>query len=181
METHPSHGNHPPARQWYVQVDEQPYGPFDDAALWKFMCEGRVSPQSLVSNSPNSGYRAVSADPGLMSWLAQTPQAMAASVPATQAPEAAPTVFMIMGEIRSGRGMEFLRTLQSLGQVQRIGDTVWLLQARAKADDVRDVLSQPLGPTDRLFVLDSFANAPAWFNLSPQMDEQIAALWDTTR
>jgi hypothetical protein len=43
---------------------------------------------------------------------------------------------------------------------------------------VRDILSQPLGADDRLFILDSFANKTAWFNLSPEMDEQIARLWD---
>lgn len=71
-----------------------------------------------------------------------------------------------------------MRTLQGLGPVQRIGDTVWILQARVRANDLRDILSQPLGADDRLFILDSFANETAWFNLSPDMDQQIAALWD---
>lgn len=167
------------ARHWFVQVDDQPYGPFDDKTLWAFMCEGRVNALSLISHSANTGFRPVSADPGLMNWLQQVPNKDQKETAPQQ--DARPTVFMIMAEIRSGRGMELMRTLQGLGTVQRIGDTVWLLQAQAKAGDIRDILSQPLGANDRVFVLDSFANDTAWFNLSPDMDNQIAALWNIER
>ena len=169
-------------RQWYVQVDGQAYGPFDDQTLWSYMVEGRVSAQSLLSQSPNTNYRPVSADPGLMNWLTQATNTQPASVPsAEQAPAAPPTVFMIMAEIKSGRGMNFLQTLQSLGSTQRLGETVWVLQARTTAEMLRDVLSQPLGASDRLFVLDSFANETAWFNLSKEMDSQIPKLWNIER
>lgn len=184
---HPESGqssahSQPTIRQWFVQVDGQPYGPFDDKTLWSFMCEGRVNPQSFISQSASSGFRSVSADPGLMNWLSQVPKADALKQAESQPkPQAAPTVFMIMAEVRSGRGMDLIQTLQGLGSVQRIGDSVWLLRAEAKADDVRNVLSQPLGPNDRLFVLDSFANETSWFNLSPDMDAQIASLWDIKR
>ncbi|WP_427451087.1 hypothetical protein [Litorimonas sp. WD9-15] len=169
------------ARQWFVQVDDQPYGPFDDQMLWSFMCEGRVNPQSLISQTASSGFRPVSADPALMNWLSQVPSAAPAELNPEPKPKPAPTVFMIMAEVRSGRGMDLIQTLQGLGHVQRIGDAVWLLGAEATAEDVRNVLSQPLGSNDRLFVLDSFANETAWFNLSPDMDGQIAALWNIKR
>lgn len=161
-------------RQWFIQVDGQAYGPFDDKTLWSYMIEGRVSAQSLISQTANTGYRPVSADPGLMNWLSQateTPEKISE-------PEANPTVFMIMAEIRSGRGMNFLQSLQSLGSTQRLGGSVWILQARTNAETLRDILSQPLSADDRLFVLDSFANETAWFNLSPEMDDQIAQLWN---
>ena len=141
------------------------------------MCEGRVNALSLISQSANSEFRPISANPGLMNWLGQVPKAQAKQ-PIAAKPEAELTVFMIMAEIRSGRGMELMRTLQGLGQVQRIGDTVWVLKARAHANQIRDILSQPLGADDRLFILDSYANETAWFNLSPDMDAQIASLWD---
>lgn len=164
-------------RQWFIQVDGQAYGPFDDRTLWAYMVEGRVSAQSLISHTANTGYRPVSADPGLMNWLSQ-----AINQPVEQPePELQPTVFMIMAEIRSGQGMNFLQNLQSLGATQRLGGSVWILQARTTAETLRDILSQPLGADDRLFVLDSFANETAWFNLSSEMDDQIAQLWNIQR
>ena len=121
-------------RQWYIQVDKQAYGPFDDQTLWTYMLEGRIRAQSLISNSANTGYRPLSADPGLMNWLAQaTQQQGTLPEPTTQSQQPA-TVFMIMAEIKSGRGMNFLQTLQSLGPTQRLGSTVWILQARAEAE-----------------------------------------------
>lgn len=166
-------------RHWYIQVETQAYGPFDDAALWGFMNEGRVSAQSLISNSPATGYSPVSANPTLMNWLAQVPGIAQKTVAPAQTMK--PSVFLVMGEIRSGRGMQFLQTLQGLGRVQRVGDTLWLLQARASADMIRDVLGQPLDQSDRLFVMDAFENETAWFNLSPDMDSQIAEIWDVDR
>jgi hypothetical protein len=177
-------------RQWYIQVEQQNYGPFDDQTLWAFMCEGRVNAQSLISQYPNTGYHPVSAEPGLMNWLAQVPQSQQpqtnqATQPAqTQAqprPQAAQTVFMVMAEIRSGRAMEFLQMLQGLGDVERIGDSVWILKARASSEDIRNILCQPLGSDDRLFIMDSFANETAWFNLGAQMDSRVRELWDVTR
>lgn len=169
-------------RQWYVQVDAQAYGPFDDQTLWSYMVEGRVSAQSLISQSPNTHYRPVSADPNLMDWLNQATTTQPTHVPEPeQAPVAAPTVFMIMAEIKSGRGMNFLQTLQGIGSTQRLGETVWVLQARTTAETLRDILSQPLGANDRLFVLDSFANETAWFNLSKEMDNLIPQLWNIER
>ena len=181
-----ANNGHPQERNWYIQVDGQAYGPFDDKTLWAFMCEGRVTALSLISQSANADYRPISANPGLMNWLNQVPapqtaQALPAQTSPAQTssqPEGKISVSMIMAEIRSGRGMDLMRTLQGLGPVQRIGDTVWILQARVRANDLRDILSQPLGADDRLFILDSFANETAWFNLSLDMDQQIAALWD---
>ena len=164
-------------RQWYIQVSGQAYGPFEDKTLWEYMLEGRVSAQSLISNFANTDFRPVSADPGLMNWLTQATNQPVAEPEV----ELSPTVFMIMAEIKSGGGMNFLQSLQTLGPTQRLGSTVWVLQARVKAETLRDILSQPLGAEDRLFVLDSFANETAWFNLSPEMDTQIAQLWNIER
>lgn len=175
------------ARQWYIQVDGQAYGPFDDRTLWSYMIEGRVSAQSLISQSADTSYRPVSTDPALMSWLEQaaggkTVGTAAADTQAKQQAQTEPlSVFMIMAEIRSERGMSFLQSLQSLGTTQRIGGSVWILQAQTKAKALCNILSQGLDADDRLFVLDSFANETAWFNLSPEMDSQIAELWKIER
>jgi len=86
-----------------------------------------------------------------------------------------------MAEIRSGNGMQFLQVLQNEGIAQRIGDSVWLLRSGATVEQLRNRLSQTLTRDDRLFLLDSFKNETAWFNIGSDMDVRIRELWDMER
>jgi len=88
------------------------------------------------------------------------------------------TVFIVMAEIRSANGMDFLKALQGQGIAQRIGDSVWLLKSETSVEQLRNILSQTLTGDDRLFLLDSFANKTAWFNIGTNMDARIRELWD---
>ena len=95
------------------------------------------------------------------------------------APQLVPnTVFVIMAEIRSDNGMQFLQALQIEGAAQRIGDSVWLLRSGSSVQELRNRLSQALTKNDRLFLLDSFKNETAWFNIGSDMDIRIRELWD---
>jgi len=110
---------------------------------------------------------------------AQHPEQHPAPVQNTDTP--AMTVFIVMAEIRSVNGMDFLQALQAHGTAQRIGDTLWLLQSASSVEQLRNVLSQTLTKDDRLFLLDSFANKTAWFNIGTNMDARIRELWDIRR
>ncbi len=117
-----------------------------------------------------------------------SPQAVAPSPAPNPAPNLAPvsqpaqlTVFMVMAEIRSGNGMQFLQTLQAQGAAQRIGDALWVLRSANSVEQLRNTLSQCLTRDDRLFLLDSFANKTAWFNIGADMDARIRELWDIER
>jgi len=98
--------------------------------------------------------------------------------PALELQTTAKTVFIVMAEIRSSNGMNFLQALQGQGLAQRIGDSVWLLKSETRVEQLRNVLSQTLTGDDRLFLLDSFANKTAWFNIGTDMDARIRQLWD---
>jgi hypothetical protein len=91
---------------------------------------------------------------------------------------AANTVIFVMAEIRSANGMTFLQALQQEGKTQRIGDSVWLLRSGISVEHLRNRLSQTLTRDDRLFLLDSFKNETAWFNIGSDMDVRIRELWD---
>ena len=91
--------------------------------------------------------------------------------------EEKPTVFLVMAEISSKNGMRFLQALQSFGSAQRIGDTVWLLRGSADIDNVRNALANTLTRQDRIFIMDSFNNRTAWFNIGADMDSRIKTLW----
>ncbi len=45
---------------WYVNVENQAYGPYSDDQMQAFVSEGRVSAGSMISNAPQSGYFAAS-------------------------------------------------------------------------------------------------------------------------
>lgn len=122
--------------------------------------------------------------------VGHAPQAVAPNpAPARQAqltphitPQAAAnTVIVVMAEIRSGNGMQFLQALQHEGTAQRIGDSVWLLRCGVSVEQLRNRLSQSLTRDDRLFLLDSFKNETAWFNIGSDMDVRIRELWDMGR
>jgi len=125
-----------------------------------------------------------------MQPTSHAPQAIAPNPAPTQQPNITPlaapqtaanTVFLVMAEIRSNNGMQFLQALQNEGVAQRIGDSVWLLRSGTSVQQLRNRLSQTLTRDDRLFLLDSFQNETAWFNIGSDMDVRIRELWDMER
>jgi len=111
----------------------------------------------------------------------QQPMSVQHPTPVQNSNSIAMTVFIVMAEIRSANGMDFLQALQDHGTAQRIGDSLWLLQSATSVEQLRNVLSQTLTKDDRLFLLDSFANKTAWFNIGTNMDARIRELWDIRR
>jgi len=190
---------------WYVQVNGQAYGPYTAAQMQGFVTEGRVNAQSVISQSAAEGYAYAANFRPFQTWSGQQAQVLrpvAATTggvlarqttpdgyaPQAVAPNPAPTshsgqttVFMVMAEIRSGNGMQFLQALQAQGAAQRIGDSVWVLRSVNTVEQLRNTLSQCLTRDDRLFLLDSFANKTAWFNIGADMDARIRELWDIER
>ena len=162
--THPQAAPTRAPARWYVRVDDTDYGPFDDATLLGYLREGRVTAQSLVRHGPQGAYRQLSTVPALAVH--------------TQALQAAPEVraCLVMGEIRSGRSMLFLQALQTLGDVQRVGDALWLVRAPGGPKAVMAALSAPLGAEDRVFVVDAEGAAHAGFNLGSSVDSRLAPL-----
>jgi len=153
------------------------------------------NPQVLRPISrPQTGVLARQIDPHAPQYVTPNPinPAMQAPIPdqdlVQQQPiqqpvqqDAAMTVFVVMAEIRSANGMTFLQALQAQGTAQRIGDSIWLLKSGSSVEQLRNVLSQTLTGDDRLFLLDSFANKTAWFNIGTNMDARIRELWDMSQ
>ena len=190
--------------QWYVQFDGLSYGTYAHVQMQGFVEEGRIIGSSLITPDPSRGYFEASAFPIYNQWLAHSqhlaqqnmmqpimgqtdhmqvrqeqpaPIAVGQSYSPVARQELAPTVLVVMAEIRSAQGMPFLQALQTHGTAQRIGDTVWLLRGAISADDLRSSLSRTLSKQDRLFILDSFHNKTAWFNIGADMDQRIRELW----
>ena len=209
---------------WYVQVNGQAYGPYNDVQMKAFVAEGRVTAESLITHNAAQGYAPAAQFSVFAQWSGQhiqaqpmtaqaqvlrpmsnvgggvlarqiqptthTPQAVVPNPRPAQQPQITPqvvpqqaanTVFIVMAEIRSCNGMQFLQALQNEGVAQRIGDSVWLLRSATRVEQLRNRLSQTLTRDDRLFLLDSFKNETAWFNIGSNMDVRIRELWDMER
>ncbi len=191
--------------QWYVQFDGLTYGPYAHGQMQGFVAERRIIETSLITPDPSRGYFQASAFPIFEQWVngaarqAQDPQmqpvigqtqhmqvretqpipvAMGQAFHGSTLQAPSPTVLLVMAEIRSAQGMPFLQALQRHGHAQRIGDTVWLVRSAISADALRTSLSQTLSKQDRLFILDSFHNKTAWYNIGADMDQRIRDLWD---
>jgi len=181
---------------WYVQVQHQNYGPYSDEQMGGFTKEGRIEAGALITSDINAGfYRADSFD-AFKYWQGQyqAPAIQGQQIPQPAPQPEAPTtqratqqatpsdistnIYLVMAEIKSGASMGFLQVLQSFGQPQRIGDTVWLLRCYSPVENLRNHLSQTLSSEDRLFILDSSNNKPAWFNIGADLDHRVRELWD---
>ncbi len=104
----------------------------------------------------------------------QTP----AGQPSAPTPGTSSAIYLIMAEIRSNGEIAFLKALQGFGKAQRIGDAVWLVRSSHSGEQLRNTLSQTLNQQDRLFVMVSDRDTPAWFNIGADLDHRIRELWD---
>lgn len=191
---------------WFVQIQNQNYGPYTNEQMQAFVHEGRVNANSRIANDINLGFFDATAFDVLKFWSGQNQATVGGgsarayqpvpSIPSTPSPQTAPVtpqaalqspeaqkqsgssgVFLVMAEINSEGSMAFLQTLQKFGQAEGISDTVWLLRSQASVEQLRNALSQTLNRQDRLFLMDSRENKPAWFNIGADLDHRIRDLW----
>ncbi|GLQ19156.1 hypothetical protein ACFFUB_12130 [Algimonas porphyrae] len=173
--------------RWYVRVDGVVYGPFDDQTLWTYVQEGRITGVSELSRHPATGYCSAASEPELAHWfrqaepvptVQQTPTSTHATTASVNQPAAA--VLLVMAEIPSERAMTLLQALQSVGDTQRLGHSVWLVRAVMTADQLRDTLSRSLNPADRLFVMDATTADHATLNLGQMVEARMRHMLAST-
>lgn len=156
------------AKKWWVQVRGRAFGPYSLEQMAHFLSEGRVRPNSLVSDNGETNWteaRRIMALRGL-----RRPQ------PGADAAEAANLV--VHAELRSGAWMGFMAALESMGAVCELAPGLWLLRTPYSAGVLRNTLSQTLERGDRFVVVDATRDRLAWFNLGPEVDVRIAQVWN---
>jgi len=161
-------------RLWYIRVSGTVYGPFDDRTVWTYVQEGRVTAMSDLSTRPDNGYQPAKNWLEITHWF-QAPMVdpTVAAIPAPPAQPQFSSLMLVMAEIRSGRSMAFLQTLQTLGEAQRIGDSVWLLQSNSDPEQMKSVLGPTLSVSDRLFIVDATYAEFSAYNLGADVDDQL--------
>ncbi|RZV40801.1 MAG: DUF4339 domain-containing protein, partial [Acidimicrobiales bacterium] len=83
---------------WFVQVQNQNYGPYTDEQMQAFVLEGRVNANSLITNDINSGFFSAGAFEAFGFWSGQQKIAVGATqnqsyhaIPAIPSPRPTPS------------------------------------------------------------------------------------------
>jgi hypothetical protein len=156
------------ASKWWVQVRGRSFGPYSIEQMAEFLAEGRVRPNTLVSDNGESNWveaRRIMALRGLRKPQAANDTAEAANV-------------FVHAEIVSGAWTGFMAALESIGSVCDLAPGLWLVRTPFSAGIVRNALSQTLERGDRFVVVDATRDRLAWFNLGPEVDVRIAKVWN---
>lgn len=189
-------------RQWYVRVEGETYGPYDDQTLWGFVQESRVTAHSEVSVRPDRGFRPARDWLEIAHWFhtpAMQPQALqpvhhqnvqeqplyepyyepiqetmaAQPVEEFTQPTVSTNLLLIVANIRSGRLSLFTQTLTTLGQMRPLTASSWLVESEIDPENAKSVLSPALATSDSLLILDASDALFASLNLGIDGDEPM--------
>lgn len=180
------------ADNWIVTVDGQSYGPYPLDKMQAFITEGRVIPQSLVSQPASGSSCPASEDPvlGPLFGAADTPSSAECRIenPAVRAaaqnfgrhqaesPSERSNIVIISDiKSRSIHGLE--EAIFNLGQAYPLLPQVWLLTSGLSVNTIRGQLAKHLGKLDMLFVVDATHGTAAWANFGPEPDSRIRRMW----
>jgi hypothetical protein len=159
--------------EWFVSANSQLYGPYSEEQLIAFAKEGRVTAGTMVRNGRSGPFDEASKVPVLAAIFGAT-----VSPPkATAADEARPVNFVIIADLRQRGAVPFEAAINKLGPNYRLSPNVWMLQSALTAGAIRNELTPTVGGHDNCVVVDATRNKIAWFNLGPQADASLRAIW----
>lgn len=157
------------AGQWWVQVRGRAFGPYSLQQMARFLSEGRVRPNTMVSEKPDAEWTEAHRVTALRGLRAPAPS-NDAHIEATNA--------FIHAEIVSGSFNAFTAALEGMGSVCELAPGLWLVRTKFSAGVIRNTLSQTLERGDRFVVIDASRDRLAWFNLGPEVDVRISKTWN---
>ena len=160
---------------WFVKVEGRVYGPYNAVQMQAFVGEGRIAGHSQISQEREEGWNAASDFEEYNSWHEETKPEP--DIERRVTPGAKPANFVIIAEIKSEYGPDFIAALPAYGKLEQITDGVWLLRGPTTASVLRNELSHILERDDKLMVIDASRDRSAWFNLGSDADQNIRNLW----
>lgn len=188
--------------RWVLQVSGRIYGPYTGHALRDYVREGRVVAHSMLARTGQPAgeeeWMPAAQDPVLSQLfsaadaeLLQVRQEMDTPSPSGGGPQGfgskktqtdrrdQPTSFniVIITDVKSRSSGPLENALMSLGPAYKISANVWVVHTPSGAPEVVNLLTQHLGGSDRLFVVDATRNRTAWFNMGPETDAKIRQVW----
>jgi hypothetical protein len=188
--------------RWVLQVGGRIYGPYTGHALRDYVREGRVVAHSTLARTGQPAgeeeWMPAAQDPVLSQLFSaadtefmqvrQETDARSASGGGSQSfgskktqtdRRNQPTSFniVIITDVKSRSSGPLENAVMSLGPAYKISANVWVVHTPSGAPEVVNLLTQHLGGSDRLFVVDATRNRTAWFNMGPETDAKIRQVW----
>lgn len=188
--------------RWVLQVSGRIYGPYTGHALRDYVREGRVVANSMLARTGQPAgeeeWIPAAQDPVLCQLfsaadaeLVQVRQDLQTPAPTGGGPQGfgskktqtdrrnQPTSYniVIITDVKSRSSGPLENAVMSLGPAYKISANVWVVHTPSGAPEVVNLLTQHLGGSDRLFVVDATRNRTAWFNMGPETDAKIRQVW----
>lgn len=159
---------------WRINVSGRVYGPYSGEQIRAFASEGRVAPHSIVQSGEGPWITAID-DPVLAQLFVQGKVQPAVATAA----EPGGANFVVIADLRAGGSGLFEAAISRLGDAYRLNTLVWFVHSTRSAGSIRNELTQHVGRSDTLVVVDATRDKTAWFNLGPEVDVKIRRVWKT--
>jgi len=185
---------------WFVQTAGEVWGPYSPVRIARFVAEGRVTPQSLVSVEVEGPFHPAARWRGLAPLFhtpklyqhqpapitepqpTQAAEAKPKPAPRPEPPQtsaaAAPTrPLVVWADLVSVSTDQFEALVARYGAAVAIRPTLWLVQARCDAAALRNALSRRLTGADALMIVHAPLDQTAWFNLDSAAERRLRQVW----
>ncbi|MBL4595248.1 MAG: hypothetical protein JKX99_01590 [Robiginitomaculum sp.] len=161
---------------WYIKVRDMVYGPYTIERMTSFAAEGRVGPQSEISDNPDHSFKPAGEDPALQAIfnpVRTQEEPVATPKPTPVASAATFQQFVLYTELAPATRQPFIANLRQLGTWIEPIPGVWVIKSPATSDQLRNVLSRALDAQDSLLVFEIHQDRSAWFNIGETADREI--------
>ncbi|MCP5432516.1 MAG: DUF4339 domain-containing protein [Alphaproteobacteria bacterium] len=177
------HGSGTRVARWRVRIGERVYGPYGADQIKTYVDEGRILATSLLAPEGSEDWRKAARHPELAVYFAHasevtregTNESAQEGAAATKPDGEGNVLIFLEDRWRPDNALE--SAIRKLGRAQRIHPSLWVLRTRFSAHAIRSHLSQYLDENDHLFVVDATNDQAASYNMGPDADTRLNAVW----
>lgn len=85
--------------------------------------------------------------------------------------------FIVVMDIKARYAGALEQAIMSLGPAYKLAPNVWCVNTNGTAAGLLNDLSQHIGKTDSMFIVDATRDRTAWCNFGPETDAKIRRVW----
>jgi len=85
--------------------------------------------------------------------------------------------FIIVIDVKARYAGPLEQAIMSLGPAYKLAPNVWCVNAEATAPGLLNSLSQHIGKTDSMFIVDATRDRSVWLNIGPESEAKIRRVW----